>query len=132
MKLVKPREIAQRSLGVVAAVASYVQASRAGTAPSPLLLALRSANALAQRIAEQPSPVATPNQRRTLLALSAQLRAMTSRIIVTSAGSAPESIEGELTALVERTLALIERVTAEPEALEERNRNVIDVDVIDS
>jgi len=132
MKLVNPRDIAQRSLGIVASVAGYVQASKAGTAPSPLLLVLRSANALAQRISEQPSPVATPNQRRTLLALSTQLRAMTSRIIVTRAGSDPESVEGELAALVERTLALVERVTAEPAAIEERNRHVIDVDAIES
>ncbi len=74
MKLVKPRELAQRSLGLVANVVSYVQASQAGTAPSPLLLLIRSANQLAERILDQPSPVATPGQRRTLLALSTQLR----------------------------------------------------------
>jgi len=130
MKLVKPRDLARRSLGLVAGAVSYIQASKAGTAPSPLLIALRSANALAQRILEQPSPVPTLGQRRTLLALAAQLRFMSSRIIVTHAGDAPNSIESELAELVRRTLELIERVTAEPAAIEDRT--VIDVDGIES
>jgi len=131
MKLAKPREFAQRSLGLVAGVVGYVQASRAGNAPSPLLLVLRSANALAQRILEQPSPVPTASQRRTLLALAAQLRFMTSRVIVSREGRDPSSVEGELAALVRRTLELVERVTAEPPAIEEPNRTVIDVDALE-
>jgi len=132
MKLVKPRDLAQRSLGLVAGVVGYVQASRAGSAPSPLLIALRSANALAQRILEQPSPVATPSQRRTLLALAGQLRFMTSRVITSSEGRDSTSVEGELAELVRRTLELVDRVTAEPPAIEESNRKVIDVDAIES
>ena len=127
MKLVKPRELAQRSLGVVAGVVSYVQASKAGLAPSPLLLVIRSANQLAERILAQPSPVATPSQRRTLQALSTQLRAMASRVIVTADGRDPKSVEGELAELIRRTL---DRVSAEPPVIEDGK--VIDVDAIES
>jgi hypothetical protein len=123
MKLVKSRRLAQRSLGLVA---GYVQALKAGTAPSPLLLVIRAANELARRILEQPSPLPTPAQRRTLLALAAQLRTMTSRVIVSAEGSDPKSMEGELAELIRRTLELVDRVTAEPPALEPRN--VIDVE----
>jgi hypothetical protein len=130
MKLVKPRELAQRSLGLVANVASYVQASKAGIAPSPLLLLIRSANQLAERILAQPSPVATPSQRRTLRALSTQLRTMASRIIVTADGRDPNSVEGELAELVRRTLDLVDRVSAEPPAID--RGDVIDVDAIES
>jgi len=127
MKLVKPRELAQRSLGVVAGVVSYVQASKAGLAPSPLLLVIRSANQLAERILAQPSPVATPSQRRTLQALSTQLRAMAARVIVTADGRDPKSVEGELAELIRRTL---DRVSAEPPVIEDGK--VIDVDAIES
>ena len=130
MKLVKPRELAQRSLGLVSNVVGYVQASKAGRAPSPLLLLIRSANQLAERILQQPSPVATPAQRRTLQALSAQLRAMASRIIVTTDGRDPNSVEAELAELVRRTLDLIDRVSAEPPAID--RGDVIDVDAIES
>ena len=130
MKLVKPRELAQRSLGVVAGVVSYVQASKAGLAPSPLLLVIRSANQLAERILAQPSPVATPSQRRTLQALSTQLRAMASRVIVTADGRDPKSVEGELAELIRRTLELVDRVSAEPPVIEDGK--VIDVDAIES
>lgn len=130
MKLIKPRDLAQRSLGLVASVASYVKASQAGLAPSPLLLLVRSANQLAQRILEQPSPVPTPSQRRTLLAMSAQLRAMTARVIVSTDGRDPRSLEGELAELVRRTLELIDRVSAEPPAIDAGN--VVDVDVIET
>jgi len=129
MKLVMPRDLAQRSLGLVANVVSYVQASKAGLAPSPLLLLIRSANQLAERILEQPSPVASPGQRRTLLALSTQLRAMTSRIIITADGREPNSVEGELAELIRRTLELVDRVSAEPPAID--RGNVIDVDAIE-
>jgi hypothetical protein len=129
MKLVNPRDLAQRSLGLVANVVGYVQASKAGIAPSPLLLLIRSANQLAQRILDQPSPVATPAQRRTLQGLSAQLRGMTSRIIVTADGRDPRSVEGELAELVRRTLELVDRASAEPPAID--RGDVIDVDAIE-
>ena|SRR6187551_1382314 len=129
MKLVKPRDLAQRSLGLVANVVSYVQASKAGIAPSPLLLLIRSVNQLAEHILAQPTPVASPGQRRTLLALSSQLRAMTARIIVTADGRESNSVEGELAELIRRTFELVDRVTAEPTAIE--SGNVIDVDVIE-
>ena len=97
------------------------------------MLLIRSANQLAERILEQPSPVPSPSQRRTLLALSAQLRAMTSRIIVTAEGRDPNSVEGELAELVRRTLELVDRVSAEPPAIAPDNaQNVIDVEAIES
>lgn len=129
MKLVKARDLAQRSLGLVANAVNYVQASRSGAVPSPLWHLIHSANQLVERILLQPSPVATPSQRRTLLALSAQLRAMSSRIIVTASGRDPKSVEAELAELVRRTLELIERVTAEPPAID--RDNVIDVEAIE-
>jgi|GEM_PF-1160076 len=134
MKLVKPRDLARRSLGLAASVVGYLQESRAGSTPSPLLIVIRSANALAQRILEQPSPVATPAQRRALLALTSQLRAMTSRIVITADGRDPKSVEGELAELIRRTLELVERATAEPVAIEEGQGkgNVIDVEAIES
>ena len=66
----------------------------------------------------------------TLLALSSQLRAMTSRIIVSADARDPKSIEGELAELIRRTLELVDRVSAEPPAIE--RGNVIDVDAIES
>ncbi len=130
MKLVKPRALAERSLGLVAGAVSYARAVKAGEAPSPILLAIRAANELAQRILEQPSPVATPAQRRRLHALGAQLRFMTSRVLSSAEGQDPKSVEGELAELVRRTLALIDHATAEPTALEPRS--VIDVEAIES
>jgi hypothetical protein len=129
MKLAKPRDLAQRSLGLVAGVVNYVQASKAGIAPSPLLLLIRSVNQLAERILAQPTPVATPAQRRTLQALSTQLRVMASRIIVTTDGANPHSVEGELTELIRRTLELVDRVSAEPPTID--RGKVIDVDAIE-
>ena len=129
MKLTKPRELAERSLGLVASVTSYVKASQAGLAPSPLLLLVRSANQMAERIAQQPSPVATPSQRRALSAMSAQLKTMSSRIIISSGARDPQSLEGELAELIRRTLDLVERVSAEPPAIDAGN--VIDVDAIE-
>lgn len=129
MKLVKPRHLAERSLGLVAGAVNYLRASQAGLVPSPLLLLVRSANQLAERILAQPSPVASPGQRRTLLAMSSQLRAMTSRVIVTTDSRDPNSLEGELAELVRRTLELVDRVSAEPPVIEDGN--VIDVEVIE-
>src|SRR5262245_38956699 len=127
MKLVRARDLAQRSLGLVANAVNYVQASRAGTVPGPLWLLVHSANQLAERILAQPSPVATPAQRRTLSALAMQLRVMSSRIIITAEGQHSNSVEAELAELVRRTLELIERVSAEPKVIEQGN--VIDVEV---
>jgi|SRR4051812_1685481 ribosomal protein S15P/S13E len=129
MKLVKPRDLAQRSLGLVASAVGYVQASKAGTAPSPLLLLIRKINQLAEHILQQPSPVASPAQRRTLQLLAAQLRAMSSRIIITADRHAPNSVEGELAELVRRTLELIDRVCTEPPSV--GPGNVIDVEVLE-
>jgi ribosomal protein S15P/S13E len=130
MKLVKPRDLAQRSLGLVASAVSYLQASKAGVAPSPLLLLIRKINQIAEHILEQPSPVASPAQRRTLQLLASQLRGMSSRIIITKDRGAPNSVESELAELVRRTLELIDRVCTEPPTLEPGN--VIDVDVLES
>ena len=129
MKLSNPRELARRSLGLVAGVTSYVKASQAGHLPSPLLLLVRSANQLAERISSQPSPVPSASQRRALLAMSAQLRAMTARVIISAEGRDPKSLEGELAELVRRTLELIDRVSAESPAID--TGDAIDVKVIE-
>src|SRR6478735_2058510 len=112
MKLIKARDLAQRSLGLVANAMNYVQASRGGAVPSPLWLLIHSANQLVERILEQPSPVATAAQRRTLLVLAAQLRAMSSRIIVTTDAHRANSVEVELAELVRRNI--IDVVAIEP------------------
>jgi len=132
MKLVKPRELAQRSLGLVSNAVSYVRENKASIAPAALLLLIRSANQLAERILEQPSPVATPAQRRTLQALSAQLRTMTSHIIITADARQPNGVESELAELIRRTLEVVERACAEPPSLRSRTANVIDVEAIES
>jgi len=93
------------------------------------LLLIRSVNQLAEHILAQPTPVASPGQRRTLLALSSQLRAMTARIIISADGRDPKSLEGELAELVRRTLELVERACAEPPTLD--RGNVIDVDALE-
>jgi hypothetical protein len=85
------------------------------------LLAIRAANQLAEHILAQPVPTPTPAQRRTLLGVGAQLRAMTSLIIVTTDANDPHSAEAELAQLIRRTLTLIERVTAEPLAIDSRS-----------
>ena len=55
---------------------------------------------------------------------------MTSRIIVSAEASDPKSVEGELAQLIRRTFELIERVTAQPLALDARN--VIDVEATEA
>ena len=105
-------------MGLISGAFGYLQALKQGTAPGPLLLAIRAANQMAQRILEQPTPSPTPAQRRTLLAAGAQLRAMTSRIIVSRDAREPQSTEAELAELVRRTLTLIDRVTVGPPALD--------------
>jgi len=126
------RDLATRSWGLLAGAAEYARLLKQGKVPGPLLLTIRAANELARRILEQPSPTPTPAQRRTLLAAGAQLRAMTSRIIVSAEGHAPESVESELAELVRRTLTLVDRVTAEAPEIEgrepSRSREVIDVE----
>ncbi len=117
-----PRGLATRSLGLLSSAASYLKEA------GPLLLTIRAANELARRILEQPSPTATPAQRRTLLAAGAQLRALTSRIIISADGRDPHSVEAELAELIRRTLTLIDRVTADsPELANDRSR-VIDTE----
>ena len=118
LKVTAPRDLATRSLGVIAGVFDYARLMKEGKVPGPLLLTIRAANDLARRILEQPSPTPTPAQRRTLLAAGAQLRAMTSRIIISAEGRDPHSVEAELAELITRTLALIDRVTAEPPAID--------------
>lgn len=107
------RDLARRSLGIVQGSLDYLQAFRAGKAPGPLLLAVRAANELAEQILQQPTPVPTPAQRRILHTCAAQIRALTGTIIVSTDARDPNSLESELGGLVQRTLALIERVTAE-------------------
>ena len=131
MKLAKPRDLANRSLGLLSGAVGLARAVKNGAIPGPLWLALRAANELARRIAEQPTPVATPAQRRTLLAAGAQIRALTARLIISTEDRDPKSVTAELSELVTRTLALIERVTAEPTTIAapegEREVKVIDV-----
>jgi hypothetical protein len=115
-----PRDLAGRSVRVVSGAVGYAQALKQGTVPGPLLLAIRAANQLAERILEQPAPTPTAAQRRTLLAVAAQLRAMTSQIIVTADSRDAHSTEAELAQLIKRTLTLIERVTAETLSLDPR------------
>ena len=133
MKLAKPRDLANRSLGLLSSAANLVRAAKAGAIPGPLWLALRAANELARRIAEQPTPVATETQRRTLQAAGAQIRAMTARLIVSAEGHDPKSVEAELSELITRTLDLIERVTAEPTRIagEASDAKVIDVTAVE-
>lgn len=131
MKLLKPRELAERSLGLVASAVSYVHESRAGNVPNPLLLLIRRANQLAEGILRQPAPVATPAQRRTLQAMSKQLRFAASRIIITADARDPRSVEGELAELIRRTLEIVDRACTEPPAIEPDRSHVIDVDAIE-
>ncbi len=126
-----PRDLATRSLGVIAGVFDYARLVKEGKVPGPLLLTIRAANDLARRILEQPSPTPTAAQRRTLLAAGAQLRALTSRIIISTEGRDPASVEAELAELIARTLTLIDRATAEPLAIDAEQageRRVIDAE----
>ena len=133
MKLARPRDLANRSLGLLSGAVGLLRAVKAGAIPGPLWLALHAANDLARRIAEQPTPVATPAQRRTLLAAGAQIRALTARLILSTEGRDPKSVEAELSELVTRTLELIERVTAEPTAIagQASEMKVIDVTAVE-
>ena len=133
MKLAKPRDLANRSLGLLSGAVGLLRAVKAGAIPGPLWLALHAANDLARRIAEQPTPMATPAQRRTLLAAGAQIRALTARLILSTEGRDPKSVEAELSELVTRTLELIERVTAEPTAIvaQASEMKVIDVTAVE-
>ncbi len=133
MKLAQPRDLAHRSLGLLSGAVGLARAVKQGLLPGPLWLALRAANELARRIAQQPTPVATAAQRRTLQAAGAQIRTMTARLIVSAEGHDPKSVEAELAELVKRTLDLIERVTAEPTAIEGKagDAKVIDVQAVE-
>ncbi|MES1175640.1 MAG: hypothetical protein ABUL62_15070 [Myxococcales bacterium] len=129
MKLAKPRDLANRSLGLLSGAVGLVRAVREGVIPGPLWLALRAANELARRIAEQPTPVASAAQRRTLLAAGAQIRAMTAHLIISTEERDPRSVTAELSELVTRTLELIERVTAEPTSIAGQASDVKVIDV---
>ena len=134
MKLAKPRDLANRSLGLLSGAVGLARAVKAGAIPGPLWLALHAANELARRIAEQPAPHATPAQRRTLLAAGAQIRALSARLLISVEDRDPRSVAAELSELVNRTLELIERVTAEPTAIagERSEVKVIDVTAIEA
>jgi hypothetical protein len=90
------------------------QLRKSGGIPSPLYLALRAANKLAQTLAEHPAAPPTAAQRRALLAAAAQIRTMAGSILITGSASDPGSVEFQLAELITRTLALIDQVTAEP------------------
>ncbi|MEO6600278.1 MAG: hypothetical protein ABIQ16_10430 [Polyangiaceae bacterium] len=126
----RPRDLATRSLGLAANALAYAKLVKEGKVPGPLLLTLRAANDMARRILEQPAPTPTPTQRLTLLAAGAQLRAMAARVIVSSDARDPNSTEAELAQLLQRTLTLIDRVTAQSPALQTNSdtRRVIDVE----
>lgn len=113
-------DLARRSAGLVKSSLAYVQRLRAGKSAGPLLLAVRAANDLAQKILEQPSPQPSPAQRRVLLSAAAQIRTLARGVIVSSDARDPESLESELSELIRRTLALIDRVTAEAPVFEVR------------
>jgi hypothetical protein len=124
------RDWANRSLGLVAGSLAYLRAMREGTVPGPLLLAIRAANELAARLAQQNAPPATPAQRRTLLAAAAQIRLLTRGIIVSAEGRDPKSLEAELSLLIQRTLALVDQVTAE--SADGRAISVVETHLIDA
>jgi hypothetical protein len=129
MKLVKARDLANRSAGLLSGAVGLVRAVKQGLIPGPLWLALRAANELARRIAEQPTPVATAAQRRTLLAAGDQIRILTARLIVSKDERDPKSVTAELSELVTRTLELIERVTEEPTVIAGQASDVKVIDV---
>jgi hypothetical protein len=91
--------------------------------PSPLWLALRSANQMAQRLLDQSATTLGSNrrgeppteaQRRALLAAGAQIRNMAAGILATGGARDPGSVEFQLAELISRTLALTDQVTREP------------------
>ena len=94
------------------------QFRKSGAVPSPLWLALRGANELAQKLLERDAPPPTPLQRRALLTAGAQIRSMTAGILATGGASDPSSVEFQLAELISKTLTLIDQVTAEPLTIE--------------
>jgi len=99
--------------------ASLLERARQSEAlTTPLVLALRAANKLAASLANQPSRTLTHAQRCALNDAAARIRALASHIIVTADANRPNTVEYELAELIRRTLALVERVAREPEAIE--------------
>jgi len=114
------RLAAQASALVGRSAALLDRVRKHGAAPSALVLALRAANKLAQSLSEQKNPHPTPSQRRALLAAAAQIRHLAAGIIVSGDKADPDTVEFALAELISGTLALIERVTAEPLTIETR------------
>lgn len=110
----------------LAKTADFAQASSAllerarqsGALTTPLVLALRAANKLAASLAEQPNKPLTADQRRALNNAASHIRALASSIIVSANAREPNTVEYELAELIRRTLALVERVAAEPFTIE--------------
>ena len=90
------------------------QLRNSGGLPSPLWLALRGANQLAQRLLDHPAKPPTAAQRRALLAAGAQIRTMAAGILATGGARDPSSVEFQLAELISRTITLIDQVTREP------------------
>jgi hypothetical protein len=108
------RRLAARTSAVLGNSAAFLESLRKrGTVPRPLLLAIRSANQLAQLLVEQRAPSPTPAQRRVLLAAATQIRTAAAGILGSDAARDPESVESALAELISRTLLLIDQVTAE-------------------
>ena len=109
------RRLAARTAALLGSSATFLdQLRKSGGIPSPLYLALRAANRLAQTLAEQRAAAPTPAQRRALLAAAAQIRTMAASILITGSASDRGSVECQLAELITRTLELIDQVTAEP------------------
>jgi len=110
--LAKGADFAQASTGLLE------RARESGVLSTPLVLALRAANKLAASLAKQPNAALTAEQRRALNNAAARIRALASHIIVSTDANRPNTVEYELAELIRRTLALVERVAREPDAIE--------------
>jgi hypothetical protein len=109
------RSLARRTSALIGNSSRILEQLRNSRAlPSPLWLALRGANQLAQRLLDQPSAPPTDAQRRALLAAGAQIRNLAAGILATGGAREPGSVEFQLAELIARTLALIDQVTREP------------------
>jgi hypothetical protein len=112
------RGLVERTAALLDNSASFIDKLRkSGSLPSPLLLALRAANKLAQTLTEQHAAPPTSAQRRALLAAASQIRVLAAGILATGSRD-PNSVEYQLAELINRTLALIDQVTAEPLTIE--------------
>src|SRR5207237_1032688 len=87
-RLEATRRLVARTSVLLGDSAAFIEQVRArGALPSALLLALRAANKLAQTLIEQPMASPTPEQRRTLLAAGAQIRALAAGILASGGAS---------------------------------------------